>query len=298
MRKNKIILDTDPGIDDAIAIIVLLSECSERVDLILSSYGNISVEYTTQNALMMLSLLKSDIPVVKGTHMPNNKNYTDASHIHGVDGLGGLNVDVSTRKAIEGDYLQITYDRIIKAGMVDYITLGPLTNLALLIKRFPDVVSHIEKVVSMGGGMDRGNVTKFAEFNIYCDAESASYVFSSIKEIVLVPLNITSTVAFNLEQIEAIGRFKTPIAKAMEQILTENYHCCSRYGNHGSTMHDATAVLYYLYPELFTVRKCGIEVDCSERYGQTRLYDNQNNVTLALETNPELLLVKITDCIK
>ncbi|MFZ2538053.1 MAG: nucleoside hydrolase [Oscillospiraceae bacterium] len=295
---NKIILDTDPGIDDAIAIIVLLRECGERVELILSSYGNISMDNTTKNTLTMLSLLDMDIPVVKGTQKPDNDNYIDASHIHWVDGLGGLNVGISTKKAIEGDYLKITYDAIMKAGIVDYITLGPLTNLALLMKRYPDVVSHIEKVVTMGGGVNMGNVTEFAEFNVYCDAKSANYVFAHAKELVLVPLNTTSSVAFNLEQIEEIGRFGTPLARAMEKILRENYHTCVKYGKLGSIMHDSTAVLCYLYPELFNTRKCGVEVDCKEHYGQTVLSDFRNNITLTLDTNKEILLGKITDCIK
>ena len=297
MKMNQIILDTDPGIDDAVAMLVLLSDHSERVALVLSSYGNISIEQTTTNALTMVSLLDVDVPVVKGTTKPDNDNYVEATHIHGVDGLGGLNVTATTKKAVEGDYLQLTYDAIIKAGVVDYIILGPMTNLALLMKRFPDVVTHIDKVVAMGGGIDQGNVTEFAEFNIYCDAQSAQYVFTHAKEIVLVPLNVTLTVAFDLIQIEQIGKVNTPIAGAMQQILAANYHSCVKYGEHGSTMHDATAVLYYLYPELFVVKTCGIEVDCGDYYGKTTPTDKRDNVKLACSTKPEILLQKITECI-
>ncbi len=295
---NKIILDTDPGIDDAIAIILLLRECGERVELILSSYGNISIDHTTKNVLTMLSLLNMDIPVIKGAHNPDKDRYVEASHIYGEDGLGGLNVDVPTQNAIEGDHLKITYDAIIRAGKVDYITVGPLTNLALLMKRYPDVVNHIEKIVTMGGGINMGNVTRFAEFNIYCDAQSANYVFTNARNLALVPLNVTSTVAFHLDQIKEIGRLGTNLAKAMKKILQENYNACVRYGKSGSIMHDSTAVLYYLYPELFSVKKCGIEVDCGEHYGQTMLSDFRENVTLVLETKPEILLNKITECIK
>lgn len=295
---NKIILDTDPGIDDAIALIVLLRECSERVALILSCYGNISIEHTTQNALTILSLLDLDIPVIKGTSKPDNDRYVDAAHIHGADGLGGLNVEVPSHKAIEGDYLQMVYDAIIAAGRVDYITLGPLTNLALLMKRFPDVVSHIDRVVSMGGGIGMGNVTEFAEFNIHCDGESANYVFENSLELVLVPLNTTSTVAFDLAQIAAIGEINTPLAKAMEQILTANYHSCLQFGEPGSVMHDSTAVLYYLYPTLFSVRKCGIEVDCGAHYGETVINEARQNITLTLTTNPQNLLEKIKKAIE
>lgn len=294
---NKIILDTDPGIDDAVAIIVLLKNCSEHVELILSSYGNISIDKTTQNALTMLSLLNMDITCIRGTAMPDNDKYEEAGHIHGADGLGGLKIDTPKAEAIAGDYLQLIYDAIIKADKVDYITLGPLTNLALLMKRFPDVVEHIETVVSMGGGISLGNVTKYAEFNIYCDAESANYVFENIKKLVLVPLNTTNEVAFDMPKIQQIGKKNTPISLAMEKILTQNYISCMQYDGLGSTMHDATAVLYYLYPEYFETKKCGITVDCGEHYGETSILPNKDNITLTLKAESDILLEKITAAI-
>ncbi len=300
--QNKIILDTDPGIDDAIAIIVLLSYLKNDVELVLSSYGNISVENTTRNALTILSLLERDIPVVKGADKPSYStkldDYIDASNIHGEDGLFGLRVDKLISDPIVGDFLEITYNTIIKYDKVDYITIGPLTNLALLMQRYPDVVNHIDNVITMGAGIDMGNITEHAEFNIHCDAQSAEYVFKNIKKLALIPLNTSTTVAFTLEQIADIEKIGTPLAKAMASILTHNYHSCVAYGEPGSVMHDSTAILYYLFPELFNIKKCGITVDCDEFYGKTSIVNDRDNITLTTTTKPQDLLEKIANCIK
>lgn len=300
--QNKIILDTDPGIDDAIAIIVLLSYLKENVELILSSYGNISVDNTTRNALTILTLLERNIPVVKGVdkpaHLDNLDSFKDASNIHGEDGLFGLRVDKLIANPIEGDFLEITYNTIKKHGKVDYITLGPLTNLALLVQKYPDVVDYIDNVVTMGAGIDMGNITKHAEFNIHCDAESAEYVFKNIKKLALIPLNTSTTVAFTLEQIADIEKIGTDLAKAMAMILTHNYHSCVAYGEPGSVMHDSTAVLYYLFPDLFNTKKCGITVNCDEYYGKTSIVEERKNITMTTTVEPQILLEKIANCIR
>lgn len=299
MNKYPVILDTDPGIDDAIAIIVLLSYAREQVKLVLASYGNISVDHTTNNALTMLSLCHcDDIPVVKGTAHPDNDHYVDAANIHGSDGLFGLKSDRPCGQAVIGDYLQITYDAIVAQGMVDYIVLGPLTNLALLIKRFPDVLDHIHQVIIMGGGLTFGNVTKEAEFNIHCDAESAQYVFDTVPKLVMAALDVTTSVAFTLEQIADIQAIGTPLAQSMAFILEKNYHTCVAYGEPGATMHDSTAVVYYLFPELFEVEWCGISVDCITHYGKTIRHEDQKNIGVIVKTDPQDILQKIHDSIE
>lgn len=293
-----IILDTDPGIDDAVAFAVLHYYRAADVRLIVTGYGNITKEHTVQNALKMCSLLHWGVPVLPASSGPVKGGYETAAHIHGADGLGGLALSENEKKPVEADdWLVYLYQTIRAAGTVDYITLGPLTNLAMLLTRFPEVKQHIRKIVTMGGGIDMGNVRPFAEFNIFCDPESASLVLREADDLALVPLNTTTTVAFTLPQIEEIGRRDTPIGRAMHQILTANYHACVRYGEAGSTMHDSTAVLYYLFPEMFTVQKCGIDVNCTDEPGRTVLTNERNNVTLTKETDAPLLLQKIMACV-
>lgn len=298
---NPIILDTDPGIDDAVAFIVLHHFCPERVKLILASYGNSSIDHTLNNALTMRGLLHWDVPVVRGAENPCDKQgqdrLVDAAHVHGADGLGGLGLSFPEGEAFAGDFLQRVYDTLCALGRADYITLGPLTNLALLLKRFPDARAHIGRVVSMGGAIGLGNVTPEAEFNIHCDPAAAAYVLRELPDVALVPLNVTNSVAFSLEEIDRITRGGGEVAEAMRKILTSNYHACVRYGETGSTMHDSTAVLCYLFPELFTVRRCGIDVDSGGHYGRTSETAERENVTLAVSTDAEKLLRLIGGCV-
>jgi len=303
MIERKIILDADPGIDDAVAMAVLLKACKARVKLMVSTYGNIPLEKSTRNALSLLTLLgAADIPLVRGAEQPGPGNavYEDASYIHGGDGLGGLQSGsllkgLPAKEAVEGDFLRIVYDAIMEEESVDYITLGPLTNLSALIARFPEAAKKLNLVVTMGGGIGLGNVTEYAEFNFYCDAESARHVLAVAPDLVLAPIDITTQVAFRPEQIAAIGAAGTPVAKAMEAMLTLNYHQCVAYGEPGATMHDSTAVLAYLYPELFEFRACGIDVACGrERYGESNVAEG-GNVRLMTGTDPARLLEIIAE---
>ena len=302
MTERKIILDADPGIDDAVAMAVLLGACKERVKLMISTYGNIPLEKSTRNALSLMALLGADIPVVRGLSQPGAGNaiYEDASYIHGGDGLGGLQEsellrNLPVKEAVGGDYLQTVYDAIVEAGSVDYITLGPMTNLAALITRFPDVTKRLHRVFTMGGGIGLGNVTEHAEFNFYCDAESAQKVLDSVPELLLAPIDITTQVNFSMEQIAAIGAAGTPVAKAMEAMLTLNYHQCVAYGEPGATMHDSTAVLAYLYPELFEFRTCGIRMECERaRYGESTVAPGEN-VRLMVKADAARLLEIIAE---
>ena len=305
LNSSKIILDCDPGNDDAIAIVVLLNACKDRVKMLLSTYGNISLDMATKNSLTLTALLGADIPVLRGSEKPGPGNvvYEDASYIHGGDGLGGLQstefvVGLPEKEAVTGDFLQILYEAIMEEESVDFITLGPLTNLSELIKRYPDVLTRIDQVVTMGGGVNLGNVTPYAEFNLYCDAESAAHVFSVVPHLTLAPIDITTQVAFDLPRIAEIGKAGTKVAGAMEVVLTANYNTCVAYGEPGATMHDSAAILAYLHPELFEFRSCGINVDCEkEHYGESIPTDSQSNIRLITATQPERLLDLIAQSI-
>jgi len=299
MNTRKIILDTDPGIDDAVAIAVLLKARKDKVGLILTSYGNTSIDNTTRNAAALVSILgAADIPVVRGAAGPapgGNGAYGDASNIHGGDGLGGMQRSLSEnlriKEAISGDYLKIPFDLMRDEKSIDYIALGPLTNLSSLIRKYPEAANMINQVVIMGGGIEKGNVTADAEFNIYCDAESANHVFSTMPNIILTPLDTTTKVFFDLCDIEKIGKAGTKIANFMASILRVNHRLCVAYGDGGAVMHDSTAVLAYLYPKLFEFRACSINVvTAKERYGKCICGTDGSNVRIADALDPKQLL--------
>ena len=297
MNEYPIIVDTDPGIDDAVALVVLRHYCPERVALLLAGYGNVPLDRAVNNALTMREELAWDVPVVRGAREEAGR-YEDAAHIHGADGLGGLGREYPEGAAIGGDFLATVYEAICAAGAVDYLTLGPLTNLARLMRRYPDVKNRIRRVVTMGGGIGMGNVTPFAEFNIHCDAESADYVFREANELVLVPLNVTTNVAFQPEQIERMTAADMPLCHLLREILLANYRACVKFGEPGSTMHDSTAALCLLFPELFELERCGITADCrAERYGETVRDGSRENILLAISADPQNLLNKIAGCV-
>lgn len=302
MQTRPILVDTDPGIDDAIALLVLRHYCPEAVRLILASYGNIALEQAVRNAGVMTSLLQWEVPVLRGAAGPADpaSQYVTATHIHGSDGLAGVSTAYTgdTKEEICEDYLQEVYDTLQENGCCDYIVLGPMTNLALLLRRFPDARTHIGRVVCMGGGFGMGNVTSFAEFNLHCDAVSAGEVLAGMENIALVPLNVTTPVAFSLEEIERITAEDTILSVNIKRLLTECYNNCVRWGEQGATMHDSTAVLYALFPELFTVRQTGVTVACTaEQYGQTTETDQRRNVTLVERAEPRVLLDRIAVCL-
>lgn len=293
-----IILDTDPGIDDAVAFAVLHHYAADAVKLIVTGYGNVKREHTVDNALTMCSLLNWNVPVLPASEKALSGEYEPAPHIHGANGFGGLCLSHDGYKPLDSDdWIETLYRAVVAEDRVDYITLGALTNLAMLLRRHPDAKAHIGKIVTMGGGIGKGNVRPFAEFNIFCDPESADFVMQTAEELTLVPLNTTETVAFGKVQIEEIGKCGTPLADAMYTILSACHDSCIRFGEAGATMHDSTAVLAYLFPELFTSVRCGIDVNTADKPGCTTINPARSNIILTKETDAVLLLEKISACV-
>ncbi len=272
MNHLPIILDTDPGLDDAIAIAVLSAFAADRLDTVITSYGNVSLEMTTNNFLRCCRLFDL-VPkhLIKGSSLPLNRTvFEDAAQIHGADGLAGIPVLPADLPYITESPIDALYERILALGKADYITLGPMTNLAALLTAHPDVKAHIGRVISMGGGFDKGNVTQFAEFNIYCDANAANIVFESGLPLLLMPLNATHQVALSLEDIERLTRTRSVKSGHLKQILQTNYKTNTAQGDEGCIVHDACAVIAYLFPETFSCRDAAISaITTGEREGET-----------------------------
>ncbi len=262
MKLFPIILDTDPGLDDAIAIAVLAAFAKDRLNTVITSYGNVSLEMTTRNFLRCCKLFDLDPPhIIKGSKLPlSGTAFEDAAQIHGADGLAGITVEPATLSVTEESPIDTLYERICAFEKVDYITLGPMTNLAKLLTSHPDAKSHINRIVSMGGGFDKGNVTKYAEFNIYCDSAAAEAVFACGLPILLMPLNATHQVALSLSDIECLTRSRSVKSGHLRRILQKNYETNTAQGDEGCIVHDACAVIAYLFPETFSYRDSNIHV--------------------------------------
>jgi inosine-uridine nucleoside N-ribohydrolase len=264
MTPTPIIIDCDPGHDDAIAL--LLAVASPEVELIgvTTVAGNQTVDKTTNNALRILELAgRSDIPVYRGADKPFIRAQDVAAHVHGESGLDGPDLPQPATREQEGhavDYLA----REIRArnGKVTLIPTGPMTNVALLFALHPD--ARPERIVLMGGAIGEGNRTPAAEFNIWADPEAAQRLFLEGLDTTMVGLDVTHGALIkdeHTERMRGAGRVGKVVAELMD--FYARFHK-SRYPDlEGSPMHDPVCVAHVIDPTLMTVRDAYIDVDCS-----------------------------------
>lgn len=261
-----IIIDTDPGQDDAVAILTALASPEElEVHAITAVAGNVPLDLTVRNSLMLVELAgREDVPVYRGSVRPMVKDLVTAEHVHGPTGLDGADLPPPTLKESPGHAV----DRIVELVMasdrpVTLCTLGPMTNLALALVRDPSIARNIEQIVMMGGGFfEGGNTTPAAEFNVFVDPHAAHVVFNSGVPIVMMPLDVTHkalTTPDRLEQFSALG---TPAGDAVAGMLGfYDRWDIEKYGLPGGPLHDPTVMAYILQPDLFEGRKVSVEVD-------------------------------------
>jgi pyrimidine-specific ribonucleoside hydrolase len=271
---TKLIIDTDPGVDDAFAI--ALAALSEDVDLlgVTTVFGNVSLAATTRNALRVLQLCgRSDVPVAAGAARPLvHPQPARAGHVHGPDGLSGRSAALPEpwREPEPGGAIRLLVSLLEAADEpVTLAPIGPLTNIALLLAAHPQVRAKIDRIVIMGGGLGHGNTTAAAEFNIWSDPEAARRLL--VEEdlpCVLVPLDLTYRCAVDtgwLAKLAANG----PIGAALDA-LTPDYLASYRksLGWDGIVLHDAVAVAEAINPGILRTESFPIEVDCS--FGPSR----------------------------
>jgi len=264
MTPTPIIIDCDPGHDDAIAL--LLAVASPEVELIgvTTVAGNTTIDKTTNNALRVLELAgRADIPVYQGAERPFIRKQDVAVHVHGESGLDGPDLPQPTTRAQELHAVDYLAQEIrAREGRVTLIPTGPLTNIGLLFALHPDV--RPERVVIMGGAIGEGNRTPAAEFNIWADPEAAQRVFLEGLDTTMVGLDVTHRALItdaHTERMRGAGRVGTAVAELMD--FYARFHK-SRYPDlDGSPMHDPVCVAHVIDPSLMTVLDAFIEVDCS-----------------------------------
>lgn len=263
-RKRPTIIDTDPGIDDAVAIAAAIFCGSLDIKLITTVSGNVSIEHTTKNAQKLVEFFGVNIPVAKGASKPLIKAVEDASHIHGESGMSGYEFNEPTTKLHEKNAVEAMKEVILRSKeKITLVTIGPLTNAALLFSTYPEVKENIEEVIIMGGSSGRGNHTPAAEYNIYADPEAAKMVFAEGLKIVVCPLDVTSVSTLDLETINAL--------KDMGKVGDMFYSLFSHYrggsvSKGGLKMHDLTTIAYLDKPELFETVETFIDVETGSTY--------------------------------
>lgn len=272
-----IIIDTDPGIDDAMAIFFALRHAALDVIGLTTIFGNVSTATATANALRLLDIAaRSDIPVAPGASDPLCVPYSGpVPFVHGDDGQGNVNLALSERDPLDVTAAQFIVDQVMRRpGEVTLVPIGPLTNIALALRLEPSIASHVREVVLMGGNaLGPGNATPSAEANIHNDPEAADVVFGAGWPVTMVGLDATHKVHMDDAHLARYGEIDDPMARHIAAIVPfyrDFYR--DRVGIEGIYVHDSSAIAYLVAPSLFTVERWPIRVDTTHGIGRGKTW--------------------------
>ena len=264
---QKIIIDTDPGQDDAVAILLALASPDEIEVLgITAVAGNVPLSLTEKNARIVCELAgRPDIPVYAGCDRPLKRKLVTAEHVHGKTGLDGPELPEPKIKLQEKHGVDFIIDTILQEpeNSISLCPLGPLTNIASAILKQPKIVSRIKKIVLMGGAyFEVGNITPAAEFNIFVDPDAAKIVFEAGIDMVVMPLDVTHKALVTEKRNEAFRQLKSPVGVAVAE-MTDFFERFDKekYGSSGAPLHDPCVTAYLINPKIFSGKKINVEIE-------------------------------------
>ena len=243
MARPRVLIDTDPGVDDAVAILLALASPEIEVVGIVAVAGNVPLEKTVLNARRIVALAgRHDVPVAAGCGEPLSEQLGEDSVVHGHDGLGDLDWDEPAVTLDPRHGVELIAD-LIRQGPLTIVAIGPLTNLAVLLQRHPGIEGGVDHLVIMGGASFEGNVTPAAEFNIWADPEAARLVFAADWRITLMPLDLTHQAYLNDDDLDYFNSLGSEVGRRIAAMLEPYAQFHDRwYGNRDVIMHDAMAV--------------------------------------------------------
>ncbi len=306
---RKIIIDTDPGIDDAMAIFFALQSPELDVIGLTTVFGNAYVDTTTANALRLLEIAgRTDIPVAAGAANPIAVTFPGPSpEVHGHDGQGNIDLPPPTTQPIKETAAEFLVEQIMAhPGEITLVPVAPLTNLALALHLEPRIAQNVREVVMMGGAaFVPGNITPAAEANVWNDADAADLVFAAEWPIAMIGLDVTHRVMMPRAHAESYGDIHTPMAQHVRKILPVYLDFYSKGRSiDGMYVHDSTAISYLLTPELFTTVQYPIMVDTTRGISRGKTWpvtgwatrtagwhsEGRKPVTICIDAQADLLL--------
>jgi purine nucleosidase len=293
---RSIIIDTDPGQDDAVALLLALASPAE-LDIrgITTVAGNVPLDLTTRNALMMAELAgRPEVPVYAGCDRPMVRPLITAEYVHGKTGIDGAETPEPETTPADGHAVDFIIETTLDTPGLTVCTLGPLTNLGTALQRAPEISQTIDQVVLMGGGFfEGGNTTPAAEFNIYDDPQAADIVFRSGIPLVMMPLDVTHQALTSDARVEAFKALGNAAGTATAGMLEffERYDM-ERYGTKGAPLHDPTVIAYLLEPEIFGGRDCSVEIESDSELTMGMTVVDWWNLT---DTEPNCLVINEID---
>ncbi len=264
---SKIIIDTDPGVDDSLTFLLALASPEIRLEALTSVHGNIGIENTTRNALAVLELAHaSHIPVARGCELPLiDRAYTSGKNVHGKQGVGNAQLPEPKSKVINQHAIDFLIEKVnAEPNQISIVPIGPLTNIALAIRKDVQFAKNIKDLVIMGGAIKQGgNATPLAEFNIFADPHAAHVVFHSGIPIKLIPLDVTYQCLFMAEDVERINQIKSPIAKFIKDATSVYMDFYKSEGIDGCALHDPLTLATIIAPDLLRFEEYHVDVDMS-----------------------------------
>jgi purine nucleosidase len=269
---RKIIIDTDPGQDDAVAILLALASPDE-IDLlgITAVAGNVPLALTQKNARIVCELARRrDVRVFAGCDAPLARPLVTAEHVHGKTGLDGLQLPDPTMPLADGHAVDFLIETLRRepSGSVTLVPIGPLTNIAAAFRAAPDIIPRVGQIVLMGGAyFEVGNITPAAEFNIYVDPEAADIVFRSGVDLVVMPLDVTHKALTSRSRVAAFRGMGTEVGRMVAE-WTDFFERFDKekYGAEGAPLHDPCTIAWLIRPELFTGRHINVEIELEGRH--------------------------------
>ncbi len=274
MATTPILIDTDPGIDDALAFFLACASPELDIRAVTSVAGNVGINRTTRNAAHLLALAgKGHVPVHRGADRPLRQELATIEDIHGQNGLGGVILPGTAPDAAAGSATEALVAQLSAAapGSLTVVLLGPQTNMALALQRRPEIAAAVRNFVVMGGSVDpeAGNATRFAEFNIHTDPEAAAIVLAAGRPMTWIPLEVARQASVDRAWIDALRAAGRPCAVAGAAML--DFYLRS-FERPSAALYDPLTVLWLIAPELFELRAAALEIETAsaERAGQTR----------------------------
>ncbi len=305
---RKIILDVDPGIDDALALSIALADPSVDVVAVTAVGGNVPSATATRNVQAIVEQLDPPrLPRIGAASDPDNGLRVDGRYLHGQDGFGGAGIEVAELRTPHPSE-KILCDAVrAEPNSVTIVALGPLTNVARAFQRDPELPSLVGQIVIAGGAVaSPGNITPAAEFNIYCDPDSARAVFRSFSTKTLVPLDVTNRAVLTYDVLGQLPDEDTRIGRLVRRILPPAFRAYHhKFGLEGIHVHDTVALMYVLHPELFVTREMAGDVEVlgeltlgATVFDRRRVPSWRRNMEVAMDMNPGEITERIVSALQ
>lgn len=266
IKSEPIIIDCDPGQDDALMLFLALNAPELEVKGIVAVAGNVPLAATSLNICMLAQLCgRMDVPLFAGCDRPMQRPLVTAEYVHGKTGIDGFELfqpKVSVQPQQGVDFIISALQQSPDQGLT-IVATGPLTNIATAIEKAPDIVKKIKRIVVMGGALfEGGNITPSAEFNVYVDPHAWDVVLKCGRPIIAFGLDVTHKVMTNKARVKAIRAIDNPVAEAAADMLDYfDRYDSAKYGSEGAPLHDPCTIAYLIKPELFTLKHCACDVE-------------------------------------